>query len=554
MPTRRELMLVVGGYVTGTAFGSKDLFALPVTDLVAPDTIIQTNLVKPVRPVKGSVAIGMAGIADWGASQPFIDIMKQSREWQGRSEKEWESHSHQDLRAGGHLDAESWPVSIPSSANRVGTIILTQIAADDTSLNGRYRVTWEGTGTLTVSGGQNLDQGVGWVEFDYTATGESMVLVDVTATPVRNIRCINLKHRAAYEAGEIFRPEWLALIENFRLFRFMDWQSTNNSPLSSWADRPKLSSATWSLGVPVEIMVALCNKAGVDGWFCFPHLATDDYIIRFAQYIQANLRDDLVAYYEYSNEVWNFQFEQAHWANQQAEALWPDHIGQDGWMQFYGGRSAEMAMLLDGVYAGTMGRHRKVITTHTAWRGLEYGILDAPRWVAMQAGRKAPKDHFDCYAVTGYFGHGLSAEDGTAQIQTWRQQGEMLAFQQMRAALEDEITGLQGQWQYQKDAADAAGLSLVMYEGGSHIVPHHSTVDADATLLPFLERFHYSEDMAALYTRAMTAFRDIGGEFFNVFVEVSGPGRHGFWGARRHVMDENPRWTAVTMHNRVVPR
>lgn len=548
MLTRRKLMTILGACAGGTVAGMTELAALPVRNPSGPD--------QP-DPARGLVALGLNGIADWGASQPFIDVMKSSREWQGRSETVFTSHSHQQLRAGGHLDADGHPLRLPPGADRVGTIILCEIQKADTSLNGRYRLSLTGQGDLQIQGAQNITRGDGFAEFDYTATGDNLIAFEITAfdaaDPLRIGPCINLKHRAAFEAGAIFRPEWQALIRDFRLFRFMDWQGTNDSPLSAWADRPKPSSATWSGGVPVETMVALCNGLGVDGWFCFPHLASDDYITRFARYVHDHLRPDLVAYYEYSNEVWNFQFDQARWANQQAPALWPDHGGEDGWMQFYGGRAAEMAMLVDDVHAGTIGRHKKVITTHTAWQGLEHGLLNAPRWVAMQPGRKAPKDHFDCYAVTGYFGHGLSAEDGTARIQQWRRQGDMPAVRQMRTALEAEIAALQEQWRYQKRAADAAGLSLVMYEGGSHIVPHHPAVDADPTLLPFLERFHYSEDMAALYTYAMSAFHDIGGEFFNVFVEMAGPGRYGLWGTRRHVLDDNPRWTAVTRHNRMVP-
>ncbi|MGR3247975.1 MAG: hypothetical protein ACU0DH_08700 [Paracoccus sp. (in: a-proteobacteria)] len=500
----------------------------------------------------GSVAFGLNGIADWGASQPFIDVMKASREWQGRSPSAFTSHSYDVLRAGGHLDADGHPFRIPSDADRVGTIILCEMAEDDTSLNGRYRLTFTGEGDLHVHGAQNVTLGPDFVEFDFTAQGGNLIALEITrfdgANPIKLGPCINLKHRAAFEAGEIFRPEWLALIKGFRLFRFMDWQGTNNSLLSAWADRPTPSSATWTLGVPVEIMVELCNKLGVDGWFCFPHLATDDYITRFAQYVRRNLLSGLKAHYEYSNEVWNFQFEQAQWAIRQGERLWPDYIGQDGWMQFYGGRAAEMASLLDKAYAGATG-YCKVITTHTAWRGLEDGILNAPRWVAMRPGRQAPKHYFDAYAVTGYFGHSLSHQEGTERVQGWRRQGDAAAISQMRTALEGEISNLQDVWRYQKGVADAAGLDLVMYEGGSHIVPHHPVVDADDTLLPFLERFHYSDDMAALYTRAMAGFRDAGGEFFNAFVEVSRPGRYGFWGARRHTLDDNPRWQAIVTFN-----
>lgn len=88
-----------------------------------------------------SIAIGLRGIADWSAAQPFINVLKCGREWQGRSASQFTSHSNAALKSGGHLDADGNPIRVPSGANRVGTIILTEINADDTTLNGRYRLT-----------------------------------------------------------------------------------------------------------------------------------------------------------------------------------------------------------------------------------------------------------------------------------------------------------------------------------------------------------------------------------------------------------------------------
>lgn len=185
-----------------------------------------------------NVAIGLSGIADWEASQPFLDAMRSSREWQGRSASQFTSHSNAQLRSGGHLDANGWPIRIPAGANRVGTIILCEIAAADTSLNGRYRMEWTGDGTLEFYGGRNLSRGTRWAEFDYAAGGGNMISVEMTAisatNPIKNITCVRNDRRAAYAAGEIFRPEWLDLVKGFRLFRFMDWQGTNNSKVSAW--------------------------------------------------------------------------------------------------------------------------------------------------------------------------------------------------------------------------------------------------------------------------------------------------------------------------------
>ena len=494
-----------------------------------------------------TVLVGLNGLADWSAAQPFINVLKCGRPWQGRSPTQYTSHSEAEMRSGGHLDADGNPIRIPPGADRVGTIVLTEINAADTTLNGRYRLTWTGEGTLHLHGVSNIQRGNGFAEFDYRATGTNLVAIELTAIdaadPIKLVACVRTDHIDRHAAGEMFRPAWLDQVRGFPLFRFMDWQATNNSTQRVWTDRMRASSYSYVPGAPVEVMVALCNLVGADPWFCYPHLATDDYITRFAQYVRANLRADLTAHYEFSNEVWNWQFEQAQWANRQGQALWP---GQgDAWVQYYAGRSTEMADLLDAVYAGTTGRHRKVLTTQTGWIGLEPGILNAPQWVAEQAGRKAPKDAHDCYAITGYFDTGKHGQEGSVEIQQWRQLGETTAFQRMADACDASITRLIETWRYHKRAADAAGLDLVMYEGGSHIVPDHGVLNQNPGLLEFIEKFHYSAHMGRLYSRAIAGFETAGGEAFNVFVEMARSGIHGFWGGLRHAADSNPRWDAV---------
>lgn len=517
---------------------------------------------RPLPPGRPALAAGLSGIADWEAAQPFIDVMRHSREWMGRRPDEFVSHTNAQLREGGHLDSEGWPVSIPDDATSVGTVILCDLAAADTSVNGHYRLTWQGRGTVVIAGTcTDLTQGEGWAEFDYAASDRGIVVIDITdqdpTDPARSFRCIHQDLQAAYDEGQIFRPVWLDLVRTFGVLRFMDWMATNNSPVAEWSDRPRPTSASWIFGVPVEVMVRLANELGCDPWFCLPHLASDDYITRFATEVHRDLDPALTAYFEYSNEVWNFQFEQTQWALRQAETRWP---GQgDGWMQVYGGRAAEMAQLLDAVYACDPHRYRKVITAHTAWIDLNHAALDAPLWVAEGQGRLPPKAHFDAYAVTGYFDGGIGRPANVALIRSWRDLGDGEAFTRMADQIRDgrhvsgdeagtTMQGLQAMWDAQKPLADAAGLTLVMYEGGSHIVPDHAALDADPELLDFLIRFHYSDQMGQLYTDALTRFDAAGGAFFNVFVEVAGPGRAGFWGARRHVLDDNPRWQAIVDH------
>lgn len=73
-------------------------------------------------------------------------------------------------------------------------------------------------------------------------------------------------------------------------------------------------------------MAALANALHADAWFTMPHLADDDYVRNFAQTAPRLLDPGLKAYVEYSNEVWNRGFAQAHYAQQRGLGL---HLSSD---------------------------------------------------------------------------------------------------------------------------------------------------------------------------------------------------------------------------------
>ena len=112
------------------------------------------------------------------------------------------------------------------------------------------------------------------------------------------------------------------------------------------------------------------------------------------------LAPGLRAHVEYSNEVWNWQFAQARWAEEQGQARW--------------GQGSDLGAVLRPARrrgGGDLGRGFRqdapadrlvrVIATQTGWIGLEEAILEAPLVVA--EGRPPPATAFDAYAVTGYF-------------------------------------------------------------------------------------------------------------------------------------------------------
>jgi len=166
---------------------------------------------------KSPVAVGLNGIAEYSA-QPFIDVMKASRAWHGH-QNGWGDFFPDRLRAGGHLDADGWPISIPAGVRAVFAVILVEANPLDTGLRGRFRLMWDGQGTINVHGNVSnvtRNDSARHLEFDHTPNGSGLVEVSITATdranPIKNIRCVKVSNLAAYQAGAIFRPEWLEII------------------------------------------------------------------------------------------------------------------------------------------------------------------------------------------------------------------------------------------------------------------------------------------------------------------------------------------------------
>ncbi|GGH23171.1 hypothetical protein SAMN05444007_102135 [Cribrihabitans marinus] len=539
----------------------------------------------PSEPGPVPRGIGLAKLNDWSVQQPFIDVFKTARRWIGHKPRQYGGATHDDLEAAGYLDADGWPLSIPPELGSIGTLVLTDLPEYDTASAGRYVLTFAGKGIVEVTGrATGVRYGPNRVSFDFTPGPGSVDIRIQRSGPgnayVRDIAVVKEENQEAHAAGALFNPLWLARLDGFRAVRFMDWMATNDSEQSRWEDRPKPDDYSYyRKGVPVEVMVALLNRAGLDGWFNMPHKADDDYIRRFAEVVRDQLAPDRRAYVEYSNEVWNWQFQQAHWADEQALARWGK---KDRWVEYYAARAVEMAEIWTEVFGEEAAdRLVRVISTQTGWRGLEEQILNSKLWMAEAQKRKPPAAYFDAYAITGYFGGTLGWEDRREMVTGWldvsRRAAEAegaarglngaalenfvalhrfdVAVSQARAELRDGavsgdptdtlVGNLTDLIAYHAEVADRHGLDLIVYEGGSHVVGTGPLVD-DPELTEFYTHLNYTPEMGALYSELLAGWKALGGGLFMAFQDVYRPNRWGSWGHLRHLDDANPRWDALT--------
>ncbi|MCL3882185.1 DUF4214 domain-containing protein [Marivita sp. GX14005] len=532
-----------------------------------------------------AMAFGLRGVVDWSVQQPFLNVFKSARPWHAHTEGQWGAYRADDLEAMGVLDENGWITELPPGVERIDSFLLTEMPTEASYTAGVYRLSYDGAGDISVSGADVISERDGEIWFDYEPNGENMVTVSIRSTDpagrgdyLRNIEVVKEEHIGAYESGQLFNPLWLDVIKDAHSLRFMDWQETNDSTLRHWEDRPAPGDYSYHTGVPVEVMVELANLTGTEPWFNIPWDADATYIREFAAYVRDHLDPDLRAHIELSNEVWNWMFDQAQDAAQSAEARFGQALG-DGWVQEYGARSAEMARVLDQVYANDPDRLVKVISTHTYWPGLEEAILEAPAWQAQSAANAAPFLSFDTYAITGYFGNSLGTDAKAPTVLDWIAQSEAqarqeassrglrgpdadryvaehrfdlaeeLAVRELRDGSvtgdgEDSLAGLFDLFAYHKSVADAHGLDLVMYEGGTHVVGIGNWANNDL-LTEFFTYLNYSGGMGQLYSELLAGWEAAGGTLFNAFVDVSDPNKWGSWGSLRHLLDDTARHDAI---------
>ena len=124
-------------------------------------------------------------------------------------------------------------------------------------------------------------------------------------------------------AGDTFTPAFVAHVARCDTLRFMDFSAANDHPGRTWANRTAPAWPNWvgsvkrpdgtpDQGGPWEAAIALANAVNRDVWVNVPLFADDEYVTSLATLLSSTLDKDLNIYVEYSNELWNWGFQQSH--------------------------------------------------------------------------------------------------------------------------------------------------------------------------------------------------------------------------------------------------
>jgi hypothetical protein len=202
------------------------------------------------------------------------------------------------------IDADGYPLA--------GVSGLSQTDYGYSLLTGDYKISYQGTGTLNVSGVGSLTgqwQNVG---------GEYRNIAHLTGTPGQFGRYLNLTITNQpgqtvtqihlympgrdYDTAELFYSPYVALLAPFGTLRYMSVMlAGNGGKLTAWSQRrlPTQFGVTTlsqpSVGEPYEHVIALANETGADAWINLPFQAPDAFITQMADLFRDGLNYEAIA-------------------------------------------------------------------------------------------------------------------------------------------------------------------------------------------------------------------------------------------------------------------
>lgn len=426
--------------------------------------------------------------------------------------------------------------------------------------SGTYEISYEGTGTLAVSGIGKL-MGT-W----QSASGEQRAAVAITGTPGafgnfltltitngpgQTVTDVHLYYPGYdYDSTTVFLPQFISILAPFRAMRFMEWEDINGSKLADWTDRPNAAHfGASSYGEPYEHIAELVNETGKDAWINVPEQATDAFIQSFAQFFAQNLdfkriqaaRDaagfttpfQLIV--ENSNETWNSGF--TAYATFLAEA----NMNPTRYTGTYGGTYGPSWMCTnsDLMKVGQFEADR-LVQIGNAFRQAFTAIGHADAIAPVLSGWALGA----CYSDDGLLFIKSNYGDPSKYVSYVAQapyfspdDAQTGALSTLFTSAQSNIASMDSVFQDFAKLTQAYGLKVAAYEGGQGL--------SGTTNQPIKHLAQHDERMYETYLQYFTLWKkDFGESLFMHFDLAGDPGlpeniyQYGFWGSIIGVMED----------------
>jgi hypothetical protein len=319
----------------------------------------------------------------------------------------------------------------------------------------------------------------------------------------------------------LFNPEYLNFMKDFQMVRYMNMSGMTRNSVVDWGKRNTMKKATWggkygSRGAPVEVMVALSNQIDAYPWFSMPYKASDDYITKFGEYVNENLKPKLKAYIEYSNEVWNPIFIHHDYAIAEGMKQKLDKKKSQAGYKWYSKRSVQTFKLWEDVFGST----DRLIRVMGSWASNQIMSSTVLKY-------KDAYKHTDALAIGPYFSAHPRVLRRTKTVDDV-----------FKATLDKKTKwGMESTVNYIKKQAKVAksyGVDLVAYEGGQHLVDWN-TRKVDEHPNQLLYAANRDPRMGILYDEMMNEWQRAGGKLFVAFSAPRIYSWYGSWGIKEHI-------------------
>jgi hypothetical protein len=364
---------------------------------------------------------------------------------------------------------------------------------------------------------------------------------------------VKAEEESLLNQGAVFEPQFLAMLQNFHVIRFMQWSKIDDAGgmVGAWNSRTQLADAGWGSpnGVPLEVDVQLANTAGADAWLNVPVDADDGYITQMATLVHNTLSPSIKVYIEFSNEVWNSVYAQYKYAIQQGQATWPSAgaSSYDYNRNWFGMRTAQMCDIWKSVWGADSSRVVCVVGAQAATTYSATEALNCPLW---KGGGNAPcaAHNIDAVAIAPYF-----ADFQTPVAMAWVSSlvsGLTNLFAQLSPSSGADLAKISSWEAAYRQALAPYKLPFIAYEGGQTLVASpQPTGSALANLYIAANR---DQRMGTAYASALAQWKANGGETYVVFNDVNAPSQFGEWGLLESFLDtmsplssSPPKWKAV---------
>ncbi|WP_016955274.1 hypothetical protein [Catenovulum agarivorans] len=515
---------------------------------------------------KSLMGMNLGGDVYYSASQYYKDLMRAADPWKTADSTgtRWENDIYFSQIP---KRADGYPTHVPFAVNGTNELqrVETPISAGSRDNTGLYHVFFAGSGEFDILGA-SLQQtpADGHRVYDFgTQVGADKILrisqSDIK-DPIHAIQIIHEDDLASYQT-QAFNDELKPSLADVSFVRLMDMMFTNGNaaesdenitPINYYTNNDcpgNVCDGSHFAGHPPQVLMQMVNHLDVHPWLTFGHKVDDDYIRAYAQIVLDTLDDDKYVILEYSNELWNWLFEQTHWLSQTACADSVARVeldngecdGETSSRRYQTKRSLEIFNAFKQVFGGESHRVITVLAGQGSWAARTEMSLQALNDPAINPHNQS----FDALAIAPYFGGDFHIADQVSRdyiVNSSFDELEDFAIEQIHS---DEVKG--GIEQH-KQLANQYKMELIAYEGGQHFLCGAEFCD-DQVLMTKLADFQRHQVMQNIYDEYYKVWFAAGGSIFAAFSHI-GPAdsKFGAWGTMEYYgqdINQTPKLRAL---------